>query len=106
RRRRRKVERLELQRAVERDRDRIARDIHDDLGAGLTQITLLSELARRESPHEMEAHLVQISGTARELTQAVDEIVWAVNPRQDTLDGLVSYISQFAQEYLTVAGIL
>jgi len=54
----------------------------------------------------MEAHLVQISDTARELTRTVDEIVWAVNPRQDTLDGLVSYISQFAQEYLTVAGIL
>ena len=106
RRLRRRLERLEWQRVIEGDRGRIARDIHDDLGAGLTQITLLSELARRESPHEMEAHLVQISDTARELTQAVDEIVWAVNPRQDTLDGLVSYICQFAQEYLTVAGIL
>ena len=106
RRLRRRLERLEWQRVIERDRGRIARDIHDDLGAGLTQITLLSELARRESPHEMEAHLVQISDTARELTQAVDEIVWAVNPRQDTLDGLVNYICQFAQEYLTVAGIL
>jgi signal transduction histidine kinase len=105
RRLRRRLERLEWQRVIERDRGRIARDIHDDLGAGLTQITLLSELARRESPHEMEAHLVQISDTARELTQAVDEIVWAVNPRQDTLDGLVTYICQFAQEYLTVAGI-
>jgi ligand-binding sensor domain-containing protein/signal transduction histidine kinase len=105
RRLRRKLERLEWQQALERDRGRIARDIHDDLGAGLTQITLLSELARREPPHEMEAHLGQISDTARELTQTVDEIVWAVNPRQDTLDGLVTYICQFAQEYLTVAGI-
>jgi ligand-binding sensor domain-containing protein/signal transduction histidine kinase len=106
RRLRRRLERLEWQRVIERDRGRIARDIHDDLGAGLTQITLLSELARRESPQEMEAHLVQISDTARELTQTVDEIVWAVNPRQDTLDGLVTYICQFAQEYLTMAGIL
>jgi signal transduction histidine kinase len=106
RRLRRRLERLEWQRVIERDRGRIARDIHDDLGAGLTQITLLSELARRESPEEMETHLVQISDTARELTQAVDEIVWAVNPRQDTLDGLVTYICQFAQEYLTMAGIL
>ena len=62
-------------------------------------------LARREPPHEMEAHLGQISDTARELTRTVDEIVWAVNPRQDTLDGLVTYICQFAQEYLTMAGI-
>jgi signal transduction histidine kinase/streptogramin lyase len=102
----RRLERLEWQQAVERDRNRIAQDIHDDLGAGLTQITLLSELARRDSSHDMEAQLAQISDTARELTQTVDEIVWAVNPRQDTLDGLVSYICQFAQEYLNVAGIL
>ena len=94
----RRLERLELQRAVERDRGRIARDIHDDLGAGLTQITLLSELARREPPQEMEAHLAQISDTARELTRTVDEIVWAVNPQQDTLDGLVTYLCQFAQD--------
>ena len=105
RRLKRKLERLELQQAIERDRGRIARDIHDDLGAGLTQITLLSELARREPPHEMDAHLGQICDTARELTRTVDEIVWAVNPRQDTLDGLVTYICQFAQEYLTMAGI-
>ncbi len=105
RRLRRKVERLELQRAVERDRDRIARDIHDDLGAGLTQITLLSEIARRETPDQVAGHLGQISDTARELTRAMDEIVWAVNPRHDSLDGLVTYICQFAQEYLTLAGI-
>jgi signal transduction histidine kinase len=105
RRLRRTLERLELQRAIERDRGRIARDIHDDLGAGLTQITLLSELARREPAQEMEAHLGQISDTARELTRTVDEIVWAVNPRQDTLDGLMTYICQFAQEYLTMADI-
>jgi signal transduction histidine kinase len=105
RRLRRRVERLELQRAVERDRDRIARDIHDDLGAGLTQITLLSEIARRESPEEVASHLGQISDTARELTRTMDEIVWAVNPRHDSLDGLVTYISQFAQEYLTLAGV-
>jgi ligand-binding sensor domain-containing protein/signal transduction histidine kinase len=105
RRLRRRVERLELQRAVERDRDRIARDIHDDLGAGLTQITLLSEIARRESPDQVAGHLGQISDTARELTRTMDEIVWAVNPRHDSLDGLVTYISQFAQEYLTLAGV-
>ena len=105
RRLRRRVERLELQRAVERDRDRIARDIHDDLGAGLTQITLLSEIARRDSPDAVGDHLGQISETARELTRAMDEIVWAINPRHDSLDGLVTYICQFAQEYLTVAGV-
>jgi signal transduction histidine kinase/ligand-binding sensor domain-containing protein len=99
------LERLERQRAVELDRTRIAKDIHDDLGAGLTQITLLSELARRDPAHETEAHLGQISDTARELTRAMDEIVWAVNPQNDTLDSLVSYVCKFAQDFLRVAGI-
>jgi signal transduction histidine kinase len=105
RRLRRQLDRLERQRAIERDRARIAKDIHDDLGAGLTQITLLSELARSESPHEAETHLEQISDTARDLTRAMDEIVWAVNPRNDTLDGLMSYLCRIAQEHLAVAGI-
>ena len=99
------LERLERQRAVELDRTRIAKDIHDDLGAGLTQITLLSELARRDPAHETEAHLGQISDTARELTRAMDEIVWAVNPQNDSLDSLVSYVCKFAQDFLRVAGI-
>jgi signal transduction histidine kinase len=96
---------LERQRAVELDRARIAKDIHDDLGAGLTQITLLSELARRDPPEEAHTHLEHISGTARELTRAMDEIVWAVNPQNDTLDGLVTYVCKFAPEYLRVGGI-
>ena len=99
------MERVEQQRAVERDRARIAKDIHDDLGAGLTQITLLSELAKRDTPEEVGEHVAQISGTARELTRAMDEIVWAINPQNDTLEGLITYVSKFAQQYLTVAGI-
>ena len=99
------MERVERQRAVERDRARIAKDIHDDLGAGLTQITLLSELAKNDSPEEVVGHVGQISGTARELTRAMDEIVWAINPQNDTLEGLITYVSKFAQQYLTVAGM-
>ncbi|HEX5218343.1 MAG TPA: two-component regulator propeller domain-containing protein [Verrucomicrobiae bacterium] len=105
RRLRRQVEQLERQRAIERDRTRIAKDIHDDLGAGLTQIALLSELARRDTPEEMPHHVSQISEMARELTRNMDEIVWAVDPHNDTLESLVTYVSKFAQEYLSVAGI-
>jgi ligand-binding sensor domain-containing protein/signal transduction histidine kinase len=105
RRLRRQLESLERQRAVERDRARIAKDIHDDLGAGLTQISLLSELARNDSPQETDTHLAQISERARELTRTMDEIVWAVNPQHDTLDSLTSYVCRFAQEYLNVAGV-
>lgn len=99
------LEELERQRAVERDRARIAKDIHDDLGAGLTQITLLSELARREPSAQAEAHLERISDSARKMTRRIDEIVWAVDPQHDTLDGLMDYISAFTEDFLRTAGI-
>jgi signal transduction histidine kinase/ligand-binding sensor domain-containing protein len=105
RRLRKQVELLERQRAIERDRTRIAKDIHDDLGAGLTHIALLSELARRDTAQALPDHVSQISDMARELTRNMDEIVWAVDPQNDTLDSLITYVSKFAQEYLSVANI-
>jgi signal transduction histidine kinase len=105
RRMRQQLERLERQQAIEGDRTRIAKDIHDDLGAGLTHIALLSEMARPTASPEMQSQLAQITEVARELTSNMDEIVWAVNPENDTLDGLATYVSKFAQDYLTAAGI-
>ncbi len=101
---RRKLARLEQQHAIERDRARIAKDIHDDVGAGLTQITLLTELARRE-PEQNDANLGRISDSARQLTKAMDEIVWAVDPQHDTFAGLLDYISAYAEDFLRVANI-
>jgi signal transduction histidine kinase len=102
---RKKLEQLRQLRAIECERERIAKDIHDDLGAGLTQIMLQSALARREPQEQTQTHLAQISGTARELVGAMDEIVWAINPENDTLDGLVTYAGKFVQEYVTQAGL-
>jgi signal transduction histidine kinase/ligand-binding sensor domain-containing protein len=101
---RRRLVRLEQQHAIERDRTRIAKDIHDDIGAGLTQITLLTELARRE-PDQVGKHLERISGSARQLTRAMDEIVWAVDPQHDTFNGLMDYVSAYAEDFLRTAGI-
>ncbi len=103
----RKLERLEWQRAVEHERARIAHDIHDDLGAHLTRICMFSESARAEldDPERAAAGLNQIYDTAREVTRAMDEIVWAVNPRHDTLEGLASYLEKFAQDLLAAANI-
>jgi len=98
-----RLEKLKEQHAIERERERIGRDLHDDLGAGLTQIMLQSSLARRESPERMEADLAQISENASELVRAMDEILWAINPENDTLDGLVTYLGQYVQEFLTAA---
>ena len=102
RRMRRQLERAERQRDIERERSRIARDIHDDLGAQLTRITMLSESARDEMaiPDRTAAGLEKIYDTARELTRSMDEIVWAVNPRHDTLDSMATYLEQFAQDLL------
>jgi ligand-binding sensor domain-containing protein/signal transduction histidine kinase len=107
RRHRRRLAHLEHARALERERARIAKDIHDDLGASLTRITMLSQSARKslDQPAQAEAHLEIIYRTARALTLAMDEIVWAVNPKHDTLDSLVTYLVRFAQDYLGPADI-
>jgi ligand-binding sensor domain-containing protein/signal transduction histidine kinase len=107
RRMRRKVEFLERQRAVERERTRIAKDIHDDLGASLTRINLLSQSARREmaDPPQTAKNLDQICVTARQLTRAMDEIVWAVDPQHDTLDSLATYLGKLIHELMSDSGI-
>lgn len=102
RRLRQKMEELERKRMLERERGRIAKDIHDDLGASLTLIAVLGDLAKKE---RVEERIEKMSGTAREAVKSLDEIVWAVNPRNDTLAHLVDYMGQFAVNYLRDAGI-
>ena len=107
RRMRRKVELLQRQQAVERERTRIAKDIHDDLGASLTRINLLSQTARRDmaDPPQTVNNLDQICVTARQLTRAMDEIVWAVDPQHDSLDSLASYLGKLIHEVLGGSGV-
>jgi ligand-binding sensor domain-containing protein/signal transduction histidine kinase len=104
---RRELQLLKQQEALEHERARIARDLHDQLGANLTQVALLGEMAEadKNSPAEIESHARQISETARETTHALDEIVWAINPSNDTLEGLANYACKYAQEYLALAGL-
>ncbi|MEO6036481.1 MAG: histidine kinase, partial [Verrucomicrobiota bacterium] len=105
RRLRRKMELVQRQRAIERERSRIARDIHDDLGASLTRITMLSESMRGELEGRAAENAEQVYRTARETTRALDEIVWAVNPKHDTLDSLASYLGRYAQSFLSATPI-
>ncbi|MDB6174308.1 MAG: two component regulator propeller/histidine kinase domain protein [Chthoniobacteraceae bacterium] len=94
---------VEQQFALERERSRIARDIHDDLGANLTQISMLSALGceQRDKPALVEEHFNAIAATAGDLVQAMDAIVWAVNPRHNTLESLARYITRFAEDFFT-----
>lgn len=103
----RQLAQLRQQEAVEKERARIARDIHDQVGANLTQVSLLGELIEsdKDSPDDVAAHARQISEAALETTHALDEIVWTVNPSNDTLESLVSYICKHGHEYLGVAGL-
>jgi ligand-binding sensor domain-containing protein/signal transduction histidine kinase len=101
RRMQRKLALLEQRAAIEKERGRIAKDIHDDLGSSLTRIMMLGERAgedldKRES---LGVHVGKIVTTARRTVQALDEIVWAVNPANDTFEGLVQYISHHTDEF-------
>ena len=103
----RQVAALRQKEALEKERARIARDIHDQVGASLTQLSLLGELVEgdKHHPEEVVGHARQIEQTALETTRALDEIVWTVNPSNDTLDGLITYVCKYAQDYLAVAGL-
>jgi signal transduction histidine kinase/AraC-like DNA-binding protein len=89
------------------ERVRIARDIHDDLGAQLTQLLLMGEVAQREQLADSPAsgQFAQICDRARELAQALDEVVWAVNSRRDTVHDFVSYVCKYAQMFLQPTNI-
>ncbi len=88
-------------RDIERLRIQIAANLHDDVGARLTKVAMVTELVDRET-HEsqpVKPHIQNIFRTVREITQAMDEIVWTINPQNDTLDNLANYIFQYSQDY-------
>jgi signal transduction histidine kinase len=98
---------LKQQRALDRERLRISQDIHDDVGARLTELILLSDLAQRSTAraNELEAHIGRLSTVAREVARDLNAIVWAVNPHHDSTDSLAAYIFQYAKRYLDTASV-
>lgn len=102
---RRKMAQLAQQQAMEKERMRIAQNMHDEIGSKLTRISLISELvlSGKEPPGE---NLRSIATTSRKLLQALDEIVWAVNPQNDTVEYLATYLGYYADEYFQSTNIL
>ncbi len=96
----RQLQYAEQQRAVERERARIAQDLHDDLGSQLTRISLLGSLlkADKNNPEQIEAHAGKISQSADQTVRSLEEIVWALRPGSDTLQSLTDYVAHFANE--------
>jgi signal transduction histidine kinase len=95
-----KLRQAEQERALERERARIAQDLHDDLGSSLARISLLSSLARDdlEHPEQVLSHVTKIAQSADETVRALEEIVWAIRPGSDSLQSLVEYIAHFSNE--------
>jgi signal transduction histidine kinase len=103
----RRLKHLEQERTLERERTRIAQDLHDEMGAKLCRISFLSEHARRGDlpPNELQDQITSISDASREVLHSLDEIVWVVNPQNDTLEHVASYIGQYALEYFQMTSI-
>jgi ligand-binding sensor domain-containing protein/signal transduction histidine kinase len=104
---RRRLRKLEARQTIERERRRIAQDLHDDIGAGVSQLIMIGEMAGRESVSDAEARrqLQTMTRKSRELAQSMDETIWALNPRNDSLAGLVGYLQYYATEFLDTAQI-
>src|ERR1044071_1203409 len=95
------------QHALDTERLRISRDIHDNVGSRLTEIIRLSELARRDQTkaRELEMQVGRLSNVAREVGRDLDEIVWAVNPKNDFLDNLADYVREYVENFLGMTSI-
>jgi signal transduction histidine kinase len=104
----RERQRVEQQHAMELERARIAQDLHDDLGSGLTEISMLGVRALSASaPLQKRGHyLEQMSNQASQMVTALDEIVWAMNPTHDSLASMISYFSLYAERFLGLANIV
>jgi signal transduction histidine kinase len=92
---------------LQKERARIARDFHDDLGARMTRLVVQGEVTLSELPAASETRR-QIDGLceeARRILATMDEILWAVNPKRDTFRDFISYIGAYAQEFFKSTGI-
>jgi signal transduction histidine kinase len=98
---------VERQHEIERERARVAHDLHDDLGAQLTEVNMLSSLVKSTaaSVDERDRYLDELSKTAERMVTSLDEIVWAVNPRNDSTASLAGYFCSYAQQFLALASV-
>lgn len=96
-----KLLQLEKEQAIEKERNRISRDMHDDLGSGLTKIAIMSEVVKKQlnEPEKAKQQLENISESSRELVDNLQDIIWVLNPRNDTLENLAAYIREYGLKY-------
>lgn len=104
---RNKLRELEQQNAINKERLRISKDMHDEIGASLTRISILSELARNRTKDVSETHhlIDQINDISGNVVDEISEIIWAINPKNDSLSSFASYLRRYASSYLESTGI-
>jgi signal transduction histidine kinase len=106
---RRRLQAVEREHALERERARIARDLHDEVGAGLTEIAMQNFWVQRElegkAPPATLDRVEKVRQSAVDLVRSVDAIVWAVNPANDTLNRFVPYLTHSVEQFLEAAGV-
>jgi signal transduction histidine kinase/ligand-binding sensor domain-containing protein len=98
---------LEKKQAIEKERTRIATDMHDDLGAGLSRIKFLSETIgiKKQQQQPIEEDVIKIREYSHQMIDKMGEIVWALNERNDSISDLIAYTRAYAMEYLSQSGI-
>jgi len=97
----------ERQQMLEKERNRISKDMHDDLGADLTNIVILSKIARKtiKPQSNQEDAIDKIENAANDVINKMNEIIWALNPSNDSLYNLITYLHRYAKEYMDLYGI-
>ncbi len=100
-----KLAELERERIMDNERQRISREMHDEIGAGLTQITLMSESARNRNTGEGNQELEGIAETSRKLVNSMGEIIWSLSPENKTLSQLTAYMREQLGKQLEYSGI-
>ena len=100
------IQRYKRRLALEKERTRISNDMHDEVGSSLTKISILSELAKQKAKDpKLKSDVEKISESASEVVDNISEILWAINPQNDTLDNLLAYIREYAAETLELKNI-
>jgi signal transduction histidine kinase len=91
---------LEKQKAIVQERNRISADLHDDFGSSLSEIFLLSDIVMRETKTTQAKNAaMKIADNSRHLLEGIGEIIWALNSNNDYLESMVAYIRRYAAEY-------
>lgn len=90
---------IAVYKAQQEERQRISADMHDELGAGMTAIRLMSEIARNKMKENTPVEIEKISRSADDVLNKMNAIIWSMNSGNDTLDNLISYIRSYALEY-------